>query len=81
MKQVSELLRNIQGFDLNKTQAVYDFNGKFLKYNIFRNGEEHQCPACNCKHNRQNAVLQEYAGTWRYYCYQKGKYPVIVATK
>ena len=81
LKQVSELLRNIQGFDLNKTQAVYDFNGKFLKYNIFRNGEEHQCPACNCKHNRQNAVLQEYAGTWRYYCYQKGKYPVIVATK
>jgi hypothetical protein len=78
LKQIGELMRNIPGFDLTKTQAVYDLDGNFVKYNIYRNSEE-MCPCCEKKHARQNAVVQHVCGQWRYYCYHGNKTPVILA--
>lgn len=71
IKQVTDLMRNVKGFDLSATKAVYDLDGKFVKYIVFRNQEE-MCPCCNKKHRRQNGVVQEYLGVWRFTCYQSG---------
>lgn len=71
IKQVEQLMRNVPGFDISATKAVYDLDGKFVKYNVFRCGEA-MCPCCKKTHRRQNGVVQEYNGVWRFTCYQSG---------
>ena len=72
-KQLKQLLNanseRLQGFEWSNASVVYNPNGEFVKFNLFR-VHPGNCICCNRMHDRKNALIYMRNNQWFFQCYE-----------